>query len=544
MPAVSSQYSQRTMNALSLKTNDQVAEFEGCYFSQQHADRAINFIEKYYIPSQLARTIKLLPWQREFVSNLYGWRNSSGGKRYRRATLSTAKKQGKTILQSGIQLYEFLGTDTPSAFCVSASTTRENASQIYREIAYSIRNNANLNKICKCLDSTKEIRCAKKNSRYKSFSADSSAAEGENLSACSVDELHAHNDSGRLYRALEFSTISRPDSTVCIISTAGHDQGHIWYDLFQYAKNVQENKIIDTSLLARIYTLDADADIEDEKNWSKSNPSIGTSFSVESFRQDLQRAKNEGTSALLSFRRYRLNQWCQSEDAYIDPIFLDACPYIEEHELKAAPLFVGCDLSQTTDTCAVVCVWALPERRFAVRVHSWVCEDGVKKREQSNLPKYQTFAAENEMTITPGNANDYRAIKRYLYNLRANHNLKEIIFDQWNALEMVAELMSDNITVYRMPQNHKYYTSPCKEFSIAVQEKRILHDHKKLLRWQLGNTKLDYDAYENVKPSKDKSTEKIDITVATLMGYSRAVTQPINGTAKPSIYATRGIYTV
>ena len=157
-------------------TNAEKRLADGCYFDQASADRAINFIEKYVKVSTTGKPIKLLDWQRSYIEECYGWKDAAGNKLVKRSILSTGKKNGKNLILSSILLYELVGGTCPSPFCVSASTARENASMIYRELAFSIRNNPSLNRICKCLDSTKEITCKKKNARYKAFSSDASAA--------------------------------------------------------------------------------------------------------------------------------------------------------------------------------------------------------------------------------------------------------------------------------------------------------------------------------------------------------------------------------
>lgn len=504
--------------------SDHKAIEEGCYFDDASADRAVRYIEEYCTPSTLGVKIKLLPWQRDrIVRPLFGWKRADHRLRFKRATISMAKKNGKSLLSSAILSYAMFGGLCQSPFVASASTSRENASQIYRELAFSIRHHPKLKPICKCLDSSKEIKCRSKDARYRSFSADAGASEGENLSLCLVDETHAHQ-SDRLYRSLEYSTVARPDGLFVNVSTAGSDQGHFWYEVSRYASAVQSGEIIDTSLLAYVATTPEDADIEDPASWALSNPSLGTAFSTEDFRRDLDRAKAGGTADLLSFRRYRLNQWCRASDSYIDPIKYDRClAPMTDAELAGLPLYVGCDLSQVADPSSISCVWSLPDKRYYVRNHSWVCEEGVRRREQTNLPKYRTFEADQVMTITPGTVNDYRKIKAHLLDLRTRYNLKEIIFDQFNALEMCAELMAEGITVYRQPQAHKYYTSPMKDFEVAITEGRILHDGNRLLRWALANTRMDIDKDGNCKPSRDKSLDKIDPAVSTLMSFGRAV---------------------
>ncbi len=521
--------------------SDRKAVEEGAYFDPKQADRAVAFIERYYRPSTLGQPIRLLTWQRDLVRRLYGWRTKEGRRRHRKLILSTGKKNGKNTVQSGILLYELLGGVQPSPFVVSASTTRENAGQLYREMAFSVRADDKLKKITKALDSFKEIRCSSKAARYRAFSADAGAAEGENVSALVVDELHAHQ-SDRLYRSLEYATIARPDGLTCVISTAGVDQSSLWYDLFKYAQAVQKGELIDTGLLPLIYTTNPEDDLEDPAVWRKANPSLGVSFTEDDFKRDLQAAKAD-TSSLLSFRRYRLNQWCQAEDGFIAPEKWDACRGpMTDSELATCPLYVGCDLSQTTDPCSVSCVWALGERRFYVRNHAWVCEEGVKRRELTNLPKYRAFAEEGALSITRGSVNDYRQIKAFLLGLRSRFQLKEIVFDQYNALEMAAELMAEGITVYRQPQNHRAYTAPVKEFEVAVSEGRLKHDGNKLLRWALQNTRLDLDSYGNCKPSRDKSTDKIDPAISSLMAFGRAVEQGASGQTRKSIYEGRGVF--
>lgn len=521
-----------------LDKNDEAARDLGCYFDEAQADRAVRFIEAYYIPSTTGKVVNLLGWQRDFVRRFYGWRTSDNRRRFRRAVISTGKKNGKNLIGSAIQLYELIGNVQPSPFVVSASTTRENAGQIYREIAYSIRHNEKLNKLCKCLDSGKEVRVKTLNSRYKAFSADAGSSEGENISALIVDELHAHQ-SDKLYRALEYSTVARPDSFSLIISTAGADQSSLWFELFRYAQAVQRGDTVDTTLLPAIYTADPEADPSDPATWRQANPSLGKSFTEEDFKKDYTRATAEGTAALLSFYRYRLNRWVASDKAYMSGPEWDACSgTIPEDELKNAPLIVACDLSQTIDPCSVSCVWALPDRKFYVRNHSWVCEEGVRRRDQTLLPRYQSYASDGTLTISKGKANDYRSIHNYILDLRERYNLRKVVWDRYNAVEMTTTLEQEGIKCEAFPQNHRFFNSPVKELEIAVREQRVTVEPNAMLRWAMLNCILDVDSWGNAKPDKGKSTDKIDPCVSLLMALSQAVLEnPV------SVYSERGFLT-
>ena len=62
-----------------------------------------------------------------------------------------------------------------------------------------------------------------------------------------------------------------------------------------------------------------------------------------------------------------------------------------------------------------------------------------------------------------------------------------------------------------------------KELYKLLLEGKIIHGGNPVLRWMAGNVVAEIDAAENLKPSKKKSTEKIDGIVAWIMGLDRAI---------------------
>lgn len=523
---------------------DRKAIETGAYWDQDAADKVIRFAEAYVVPQFIKGTFRLLPWQREWLEQLYGWRLSSGNRRWRKALLTVAKKQGKTLLTAIVCMFEALAAGVPSPLVVSASTTKENARQIYDEIKHSIQRNDRLSKLAKIVPSQKIIRFPKKNGEVRSISNDSGNAEGLNLSCCVCDEVHkwASNRGEQLWRTLEYSTIARPDGLLVVISTAGSDQNHFFYDLYTKAKNVLDGSDLDTGFFATVYETPVEADIDDPTNWRLSNPSLGTSFSEDDFRRDLEAAKSN-TADLLSFRRYRLSQWVQAEDAWIDLQKWDACKKpVSEDELRGVPCWVGVDASMTTDPTSVSAVWHLGSKRFFVKSWAWVCRAGVERREQSNLPRYQQYAAEGRMTITEGDVIDDKAVKRFILELGRKYVVKELLFDQFNSTILATELLSEGFQVFRFPQNYKHFNGPCKEWEKAIAEGRFHHDGNTLLRWGVGNVRLDVDSYGNAKPSRDKSTDKIDMIISTLMAFSRAAEASADVSPRKSVYDGRGLF--
>ena len=70
-------------------------------------------------------------------------------------------------------------------------------------------------------------------------------------------------------------------------------------------------------------------------------------------------------------------------------------------------------------------------------------------------------------------------------------------------------------------------------------EKRIAHGGHPVLRWMMDNIYIRTDPAGNIKADKERSTEKIDGAVATIMALDRAIRCGNVSTA--SVYDDRGI---
>ena len=84
---------------------DELAIKEGCWFDPEAGDRCIRFLEKFCRQSKGGRwagqPLKLLPWQRDFIMRLFGWKRADGTRRYRTFYVEVPKKNGKSTLLSG-----------------------------------------------------------------------------------------------------------------------------------------------------------------------------------------------------------------------------------------------------------------------------------------------------------------------------------------------------------------------------------------------------------------------------------------------------------
>ena len=71
-------------------------------------------------------------------------------------------------------------------------------------------------------------------------------------------------------------------------------------------------------------------------------------------------------------------------------------------------------------------------------------------------------------------------------------------------------------------------------------EERIAHGGHPVLRWMMDNIYIRTDPAGNIKADKEKSTEKIDGAVATIMALDRAIR--CGNVMSASVYDDRGIF--
>jgi phage terminase large subunit-like protein len=80
---------------------------------------------------------------------------------------------------------------------------------------------------------------------------------------------------------------------------------------------------------------------------------------------------------------------------------------------------------------------------------------------------------------------------------------------------------------------------PTKELMKLTLEEKIAHGGHPVLRWMMDNIFVRTDPAGNIKPDKEKSTERIDGAVATIMALDRSLRN--EGQRANSIYDDRGL---
>ncbi len=501
------------------------------YFDEDAAERVKRFFENHLRHSKgewAGQPFRLLDWQwDDVVKPLFGWkRKKDSTRRYRKAYIEIPKKNGKSALASGLTLYLLIGDDEPGAEVYTAAADRAQASIVFNESANMVESSPALKKHLELVRSQKRIVHHGTKSWYQALSADVPTKEGLNIHGLVFDELHVQR-SRELWDTLTYGGAARRQPLQIAITTAGvYDPESIGWEQHSYAHAVLKDPESDPAFFSYIRSADSEDDWKDPAVWRKANPSLGTTIKEDDFAEACREASNEARK-LNSFLRYRLNIWTQQADRWLDvedwKLSQTDLPPIEARAGESC--IAGLDLASKIDINALVLMFGSRDEGFDVYPYFWVPEEAARKRERQNQPIYNNWIRSGHLSVTAGNQADYALIRSKINAIQdLGIYIDEIAFDPWNASHMVQELQDeDGFKMIEFRQGFGSMNQPSKELEVLIKDHKIHHDGHPVLHWMVNNVAVDEDPSGNIKPSKKRSTEKIDGVIAMVMALGRAM---------------------
>ena len=513
------------------------------YYDKEYADFAVAFIESlcHTKGTWAGKRFELMDWQEQIIRDLFGILKPNGYRQFNTAYIEIPKKNGKSELAAAVALLLTCGDGEQRAEVYGAAADRQQASIVFDVAADMVRMCPALNKRVKILASQKRLIYEPTNSFYQVLSAEAYSKHGFNVHGVVFDELHSQPNR-KLYDVLtKGSGDARMQPLFFLITTAGTDTHSICYEVHQKAQDIIDGRKIDPTFYPVIYGADDTEDWTSPKVWKKCNPSLGETIGMDKVKTACESAKqNPGEEN--SFRQLRLNQWVKQAVRWMPMDKWDKCAFaVNEEQLEGRVCYGGLDLSSTTDITAFVLVFPPLDEddKYIILPYFWIPEDTLDLRVKRDHVPYDVWERQGYLHTTEGNVVHYGYIERFIEQLGKKFNIREIAFDRWGAVQMVQNLEGMGFTVVPFGQGFKDMSPPTKELMKLTLEQKIAHGGHPVLRWNMDNIFIRTDPAGNIKADKEKSTEKIDGAVATIMALDRAI-RCGNDTSE-SVYNDRGI---
>lgn len=516
---------------------------EGSNYNKASADYAVMFIESlcHTKGTWAGKPFELIDWQEQIIRDLFGTLKPNGYRQFNTAYIEIPKKQGKSELAAAVALLLTCGDGEERAEVYGCAADRQQAAIVFDVAADMVRMCPALSKRVKILASQKRLIYTPTNSFYQVLSAEAYSKHGFNIHGVVFDELHTQPNRKLFDVMTKGSGDARMQPLYFLITTAGTDTHSICYETHQKAKDIIYGRKIDPTFYPVIYGADESDDWTDPKVWKKANPSLDITVGIDKVKAACESAKqNPGEEN--AFRQLRLNQWVKQAVRWMPMEKWDKCAFaVDEDELEGRVCYGGLDLSSTTDITAFVLVFPPldEEDKYIILPYFWIPEENLTLRVNRDHVPYDVWERQGYLQTTEGNVVHYGFIEKFIERLGERFNIREIAFDRWGAVQMVQNLEGMGFTVVPFGQGFKDMSPPTKELMKLVLEQRIAHGGHPVLRWNMDNIFIRTDPAGNIKADKEKSTEKIDGAVATIMALDRAIRCGNDHGA--SVYDERGL---
>lgn len=512
---------------------------EGAYFDATAANKILDFFAEVLTHTKgslRGKPFKLERWQKAIVGNLFGWKLQSGFRRYREAFIYVPRKNGKSLLAAGIALALLYCDKEPGAEVYCAASDKDQAKLVFDMMKSNVIRDPRL--LHRSKPQKTIIEVPETESFVRVASGRPEGAHGFNAHGGVIDELHAH-ESSELVDVIETSTGSRDQPMIISITTADFDRPSACNEKYDFAKGVIEEHFEDANFFSCVYEATLDDDWTKPETWAKANPNLGVSVSLDYMQRQCNKAINN-PSFENTFKRLHLNIKTEQDVRFIAMHDWDACSEkFKLEDLYGLECYAGLDLSSTQDMTAFV-MW-FPSVNAVVPTF-WVPNETIKRRSQERKRvRYDTWLKAGLIHVTDGDVVDYDFVRQRIVELGEQFFIKEIAIDRWNSTQLQTQLAGDGFEIVPYGQGYADMAAPTKELERLVIAKEIKHNGNKPLRWNISNVATMEDPAGNLKPAKNKSTDRIDGAVAFIMALGRAM---VNENAGESMYETQGIESI
>lgn len=487
-------------------------------FDERKSLRCIHFIEKYCRQSKgiwNGKPLKLELFQKAFLQALFGFVDKDTGlRKYKKAVLFVARKNGKSVLDSGIALYMLTKDGEGGAEIYSVATKKEQAKIVWEESKKMVKKSPALAKRIRCLIGG--IYYDDNDSSFRALSSDSNSLDGLNAHLVIADEVHAWKDKNLLDVTYD-SMVARTQPIYLETSTMGTVRENVFDIEYDYDSQVIDGTIEDETLLPVIYELDNENEWTDEECWFKANPSLGRIKSIKNLREKVQRAKNNPIELVnllckdFNVRQNSLNSWLTFDDLNNEKVY---------KEWKDSYCIGGCDLSSTTDLTSAT-ILGVVKGEIRVKQMYWIPTNLLEKKVIEDKIPYDKWLAAGLVRLSGTSKIDYHDVTLWFLEQVQEFDLRPLWvgYDSWNAQFWCDEMIENGFDMVEIRQGYKTESAPLKQMKADLMDKKINYNNNPILKWNLSNVVVKVDDNENIMLSKEKARQRIDGAASLMDAY-------------------------
>lgn len=492
-------------------------------FDVKKANAAISWIENhcFHTEGPLAPgPLKLEVWQKAAISAIFGIVDEKCVRQFREVLLVVARKNGKSIIGSGIGGYSFRGGDAGyggKTYCLAPKL--EQADIIYNNIWQMTQLDPEWQKLKAEVEASKDAHNKKQiddsmlvrhrqsdlyipgtNSTAKKIAFSAKKSDGFNPSLTICDEIASWVGSQglRQYEVMASAIGAREMGTspglLLSCSTAGYENDGIYDELMKRATAFLNGSSKEKRLLPILYIIDDPLKWDDINELRKSNPNLSVSISVNFLLDEIEKAR-----VSLSKKSEFLTKYCNlkqsSSQAWLEFQAVEECmgSAITPAGLRSSYCVGGVDLSQTTDLTSA-CIVVEKQGRLKVISHFWMPEQRLDKAIEEDGVPYRAMISHGWLSLSGENYVDYRDVVEWFKRFVTEYEILPLAvgYDRYSAQYFVEEMKSLGFHMSDVRQGTNL-TPVIRELDGIIKDRKIDLGDNSLLQAHMLNSALKLD---------------------------------------------------
>lgn len=503
-------------------------------YRPEEAIPPVRFLEMLPDPKS-RKTTKLAHFQKFIVGLLYGWRKKKDNtRRFRKAYISLARKNGKSILVSGIALYEFLFGKNPAASrqVVAAANTKEQAGIVFRMLKSQLTALRSVSKEVKKRTTVRRYDIeASDESTVKPLSSDADTLDGLDVLCGILDEYGEAKDDA-IIQVLESSQSQQLEGLILMISTTTKNLNGPMHSVeYPFVDKLLNGDAKADAYLALCWEMDSLSEVDDEENWIKSNPLFEIPEAYDIMMEHKLNSLDEYRDKmdLSGWLTKEMNFWVQSsKDSFVTKEEWDAIKAPKTYDIRGRKVYIGLDIARTSDMTAVS--WIIPieeEHKLLLDTHGFVSSvGGIDYKQSIDKIPYRQYESMNLIHISQREDGliDTEEMCDWIRDF-IDYNELQLIGIYYDPFMMDKALINLSKTypkkLIEVPQKINYLSSPTRALRELIRRDEVIHTNNPLLNRAAYNAMIkEYN--DSVAIDKGMNRNKIDPIDAVINAMSDA----------------------
>lgn len=438
-------------------------------------------------------------------------------RRYEKSVLLIARKSGKSFLVGLIFILLLLLEPQYSEF-YSVAPDRELSSIVKKEAEQLISVSPALTKHFKLRRG--DIECIPTQSKFTPLALSNNRMDGRKANVYVADEVGALPNRGAL-DAMSSSQMNMINRLGILISTAYNTEANVMTEEIEYCQKVLDGHIVDDACFSLLYMPDEPKKWTEDKALKQANPLAIEVKENYDFLVEQRKKALDMPSAITNFKTKHLNIFVNGDvsEVYVSLDDFKKCR-IKDYDWRGKEVYLGLDLSQTTDNTSLAMVtYDKKLKKYVAKVWAFTPESNVEQKIRIEKIDYNVFRDQGFVFFCGmSGVVDYKFVEDFILNLEKSYGVKVkgVGYDRYNCISTAQKLEDNGLIAIEIKQHSSVLHPATKLLKERILQKEFSYIANTLLEINLANCREVKDTNLNSYISKKHSTGKVDMIVSLI----------------------------